>query len=79
MSQEDAGWNLPPRETWKLGEKREETAEAVCQKGQEDGVNNCMRKQPGKETHSWRRSCSKQENLVLEPGNRDHFIEVLQK
>lgn len=30
MSQEDPGWNLPPRETWKLGEKREETAEAVC-------------------------------------------------
>lgn len=30
MSQEDPGWNLPRQETWKLGEKTEETAEAVC-------------------------------------------------
>jgi len=30
MSQEEPGWSLPPKETWKLGEKREEKAEAVC-------------------------------------------------
>ena len=49
------------------------------QKGQEDSVNSCKRRQPGKEAYSWRRSWSKQAILVLEPGNMSIFIDVLQK